>query len=247
MIDPMTIAMLNHEPVFPDPNGATEDGLVAIGGDLSVERLREAYRQGVFPWPIPGLPVMTWFSPDPRLVLPLQPPNLSRSVRRALREHGLRITFDHAFDDVVAQCARVPRDGQSGTWISPVMRQAFGALHRAGDAHSAEAWLDDELVAGLYGVAVGGVFCAESMFHLRSGASKVVLATLMATLSRNGFRLLDAQLPSTHLYRYGGEPWPRTLFLDQLAEQRDRICLPTGSWRDVPPADPVSPTRRRRP
>lgn len=232
MLHAMTVAMLTQEPIFPDPSGATGDGLVAIGGDLSVQRLRAAYREGVFPWPISGLRILTWFSPDPRLVLPLHPIRLSRTVRRAVARSHLRLTFDHAFADVLHTCARIPRHGTTDTWITPIMRHAYQSLHAAGDAHSVEAWDGNTLVAGLYGVAVGGVFSAESMFHLKADASKVVVAGLMCTLQDAGFELIDAQVPSPHLERYGAEEWPRARFLTTLRRERERMPWPAGSWRD---------------
>src|SRR5262245_40590308 len=159
---------------FPDPSTADEQGLVAIGGDLHPDTLLLAYRSGIFPWPVADLP-MLWFSPPQRAVLEFDALHLSRSLQRVLRSHPFRLTVDRAFAGVIRGCAEAPRPGQDGTWITPPMTSAYIRLHRLGIAHSAEAWLGDELAGGLYGVDVDGVFAAESMFYRVANASKLAL------------------------------------------------------------------------
>jgi leucyl/phenylalanyl-tRNA---protein transferase len=206
---------------FPDPAAAGEDGLVGIGADLEPATLVDAYRRGIFPWPHPGAP-LPWFSPDPRGVIPLDGVAVSRSLRARLRRSGWETTVDRAFAAVLAGCADRPglvREG--GTWITPPMRAAYRRLHDLGHAHSLEVWAGDELVGGLYGVGVGGVFTGESMFHLASDASKVALVDLAARLTEAGGRLIDVQMVTPHLASLGARDLPRAAFLELLAEVRD--------------------------
>ncbi|WP_214404660.1 leucyl/phenylalanyl-tRNA--protein transferase [Pseudonocardia lacus] len=223
------VAALGDELAFPAPEAALPDGVVAVGGDASPERLLLAYSRGIFPWPHEGLPLL-WYSPDPRFVLPLDAVHVGRTLRRAVRSGAYRITADTAFDEVVAACALAPRPDQDGTWITDEIRAGFRALHRRGHAHSVEAWRDGELVGGLYGVAVGGMFCGESMFARRPDASKVALVTALANLRRWGFTLVDCQVHTEHLERFGAIEWPRADFLEALRDALDVPGAP-GPWR----------------
>ena len=212
---------------FPDPATAGEDGLVGIGADLEPATLVDAYRQGIFPWPHPGAP-LPWFSPDPRGVIPLEGVTVSRSLRARLRRSGWETTVDRAFAAVLAGCADRRGDlREGGTWITPPMRVAYQRLHDLGHAHSLEVWAGAELVGGLYGVGVGGVFTGESMFHLASDASKVALVDLTARLTEAGGCLIDVQMVTPHLASLGARDLPRADFLDLLARARnDPVRLP---------------------
>ena len=216
------------------------DGLLAAGGNLSPRRLLRAYRQGIFPWYSAGQPIL-WWSPNPRLVLLPESVNVSRSLRKTLKNGQFTMTADAAFAAVIAGCA-APRAGQdTGTWITPEMNRAYCRLHRLGHAHSIEAWHQSELAGGLYGVAVGQVFFGESMFSLMSDASKAALVLLAAQLRRWEFALIDCQVRTEHLTRMGAVEIARATFLQLL----DRYCaLPgrNGPWRldDDLPADFVT-------
>ena len=203
---------------FPPVGQALDEpaGLLAGGGDLSPERLLAAYRRGIFPWFSEGQPVL-WWSPDPREVLFPAEFRLSRSLAKTLRGGRLTTTRDCAFEAVIDGCA-APRPGAQGTWITPDMREAYVLLHQRGIAHSIETWEAGELVGGLYGVAVGRVFCGESMFSRRPDASKVAMAALVAAAPRQGFELIDCQMPSGHLRSLGSRPLPRERFLAYLPQ-----------------------------
>ncbi len=213
----MSLPWLDEGSGFPDPETALEEpnGLLAVGGDLSPPTLLRAYRHGIFPWYEPGQPIL-WWSPDPRLVL--YPPRLhvSRSLRKTLRRGRYRITFDHDFASVIHACAAAPRPGQEGTWITAEMASAYLQLHRLGHAHSVEAWQGDELVGGLYGVALGGAFFGESMFARAPDASKAAFATLVRHLEHWDYQLIDCQVTTGHLLRLGAEEIPRRRFLAEL-------------------------------
>lgn len=204
--------------MLPDPAVADEEGVVGIGADLAPTTLVDAYRRGIFPWPHPGVP-LPWFSPDPRGVLHFNDLHVSRSLRRTLRRSGWTSTVDRAFGRVVAACGESRGDG--GTWITPAMARAYERLHELGWAHSIEVWSGRDLVGGLYGVQVGGIFTGESMFHRRSDASKVALVDLVARLRTAGGRFVDVQLTTPHLLSLGATDVPRARFLDQLAAGRD--------------------------
>lgn len=228
----LPIPRLPAEPptAFPDPATALREpnGLLAWGGDLSPERLLAGYRQGIFPWFSPGEPPL-WWSPDPRCVFDTDAVRLSSRFRRELRRSPWTVRFDTRFDEVVAACAEAPRPGQHGTWITPAMRAAYGRLHRLGHAHSVEVLDGDALVGGLYGVAVGRMFFAESMFSARSGGSKVALAGLARRLAGWGWPLVDAQVWNPHLAFLGARTLARPGFLARvrdLAAQPGRI----GPW-----------------
>lgn len=206
------------------------DGLLAAGGDLHPERLLDAYRHGIFPWYSEGQPIL-WWCPDPRWVFDTDVVHLSRRSRRQIRGRGWRLRADHAFDAVVAACAQAPRRHQAGTWITPAMRRAYGALHRLGHAHSVEVLADERLIGGLYGVAMGRMFFAESMFSGESGGSKAALAGLAALLHGWGWPLIDAQMENAHLVGLGARPLPRREFLERVAALR-AAPEPAGDWRD---------------
>jgi leucyl/phenylalanyl-tRNA--protein transferase len=214
--------------VFPDPELA-EDGLLAIGGDLGVQRLLLAYRSGIFPWFGEEDPLL-WWSPPERAVLRPGHLHLSTRTRRSLRQRPFEIRFDTAFAAVIDHCSRVPRPGQDGTWITAAMREAYIALHRAGYAHSVEAWRDGELRGGLYGVSLGGAFFGESMFSLEAEASRAALAALDGRLAAQGFSMIDGQLPHEGLAGYGFQVLPRGLFLEDLKVALARPDQ-VGSWQ----------------
>ncbi|MCX6549174.1 MAG: leucyl/phenylalanyl-tRNA--protein transferase [Acidobacteria bacterium] len=210
----MPVFRLTQQLAFPDPELA-EDGLLAIGGDLSVPRLLLAYRSGIFPWFGEDDPLLWWSPPERALLQPGQL-HLSARTRRSLRQRPFEIRLDTAFEAVIGHCSRVPRPGQEGTWITTEMQAAYVALHQAGHAHSVEAWRDGELLGGLYGVALGGAFFGESMFSLAPEASRADLAALDARLAEWGFVLLDGQLPHEGLAGYGFRSVPRAQFLREL-------------------------------
>jgi leucyl/phenylalanyl-tRNA---protein transferase len=213
------IARLTLHNIFPDPNEATKEGIVAFGGDLSPSRIMQAYRNGIFPWYSQGDPIL-WWSPNPRLILELDDFRLHRSLKKSMKRFTYK--FDTAFLDVVANCANMPRKDQDGTWILPEVIEAYGVLHTLGTAHSVEAYLEDELVGGAYGVVVGSVFCGESMFAKVSDASKAAFATLVAHLKRWGYGFIDCQVPTPHLQSLGAREVSREDFLDRLYAGRDK-------------------------
>ncbi len=204
--------------LLPDPEHADEDGVVGVGADLAPGTLVDAYRRGIFPWPHPGVP-LPWFSPDPRGVLTADGLHVSRSLRRRLRASGWTTTVDAAFRSVVTGCAADRGDGQ-GSWITAGMARAYARLHDLGWAHSLEVWDGEELIGGVYGVQVGGVFTGESMFHRVTDASKVALVDLVARFHAAGGRLVDVQLTTPHLRSLGARDLPRARYLDVLAGAR---------------------------
>lgn len=216
---------------FPDPESALREpnGLLAVGGDLSPERLELAYRSGIFPWYEAGTPVL-WWSPDPRAVLYLDEFRVSRSLRQRMRKTDYSIRIDSAFAGVIDGCAG-PRRGARGTWITSAMRAAYLQLHRAGTAHSFETWMHGELVGGLYGVSFGRVFFGESMFAHATDASKLALAALVAQLREWDFAFIDCQVLNSHMASLGAREIPRQAFLRELARGLDG---PThcGNWAD---------------
>ena len=206
--------------LFPDPSYALQepDGLLAVGGDLSPARLLNAYRQGIFPWYSEGEPIL-WWSPNPRAVLYPEQLKISKSLKKTLRKQPFRVSLDTAFADVIEGCSksRIDKDGsQSGTWITPEMKQAYIELHRIGFAHSVECWDGEELVGGLYGVSIGKVFFGESMFARRSDASKIGFAYLVRQLIDWEFALIDCQVHTDHLASLGAVDIPRDDFLQLL-------------------------------
>lgn len=228
---PYVLAPNDPTGAFPDVSEALRepDGLLAVGGDLSVARLVNAYRHGIFPWYSDGDPIL-WWSPDPRTVLIPDQLRQSRSLRKLLRRRVLGVTMDRDFAAVIKACAE-PREPGGGTWLVPEMISAYRALHVRGIAHSVEVWQDARLVGGLYGVAVGGVFFGESMFSRVSNASKVALVHLCQRLADWGFGMIDCQVLTGHLIRMGATQVRRARFVRMLEALRDHPS-PTGSWDD---------------
>jgi leucyl/phenylalanyl-tRNA--protein transferase len=234
----VTVYRLDERLVFPAPDEAEPDGLLAVGGDLRPERLLLAYSQGIFPWQ--GDPPL-WFSPDPRMLLVPSELRVSRSLRRLLARGAYELRMDTAFAQVVRGCASAPRPGQRGTWIGRDMRRAYTELHALGFAHSIEAWHDGELAGGLYGVSLGAAFFGESMFARKPDASKVAFAALVRQLERWGCELVDCQVHSAHLASFGASEWPRARFLAALERALEQPTR-TGRWRFD--GDPLEPWRR---
>lgn len=201
---------------FPDPRYSRSD-IVAVGGDLNVETLRDAYRHGIFPWPHEGLP-LPWFSPRRRAVILFDQMHVGRSTQKAAKTAPYTFTIDRSFPEVIAACAQSPRPGQDGTWIEPFIIDAYIGFHRAGDAHSVEAWQDGELAGGLYGVDSGGVFTGESMFHRRPNASKLALLFLIEHLRARHATWLDCQVMTPHMKALGAREIVRARFLDMLGD-----------------------------
>lgn len=203
---------LSRELYFPPVSQASPEGIVAIGGDLSPERLMLAYRSGIFPWFEDDEPIL-WWSPPERMVLFLDELRVTKSMRNILNRDTFKITFNTAFEEVIANCRDIKRDGQPGTWITPDMTAAYTKLHKMGFAKSVEVWQDGELVGGLYGIDLGNIFCGESMFSKVSNASKVAFITLAAQLERAGYRVLDCQVHNDHLESLGAREIHREDFL----------------------------------
>lgn len=208
----MVFRLLDDEIIFPDTALAEPDGLLAIGGDLSTERLQLAYQSGIFPWFSEGDPIL-WFSPHERCVIYPERIKISKSMNKLMKANVFTVTTNLAFDKVIENCAKTPRVGQDGTWITKEMQQAYIKLHEMGLAHSIEVWLNEKLVGGLYGVKIGKVFCGESMFSLVSNASKTALIYLAKNMS---FKLIDCQLPNDHLMSLGAEMINREEYLEML-------------------------------
>jgi leucyl/phenylalanyl-tRNA--protein transferase len=211
---------LGAELSFPSPESADPRGLVAFGGDLSVPRLLLAYRSGIFPW---SAAPITWWSPNPRAIFDFDQLHVPRSLRRTLRRGLFRATFDRAFNRVIRTCAEVPRGGD-GTWISPEIIAAYGQLHGEGWAHSLEIWHGDRLAGGIYGVAIGGFFAGESMFHHETDASKVAVVTLLAHLRARGCQLFDTQMVTNTTASLGAVEIPRRDYLTRLGPALEATC-----------------------
>jgi len=224
----MPVYRLTKELLFPPPEHAEPDGLLAVGGDLSSERLLLAYRVGIFPWYEQGQPIL-WWSPDPRLIMEPSDFHVSRRLRQTLRQGRFQVTFDRSFASVILACATVPRRDQDGTWITAEMQQAYNRLHDLGYAHSVESWLDGNLVGGIYGVSLGKCFFGESMFSSERDASKAAMAMLVRHLSSWGFHMLDAQVTTRHLLSLGAKEVPRKVFLEQLRAALKFSTL-RGKW-----------------
>ncbi len=225
----MPVYRLDERLLFPPPEDADESGLLAVGGDLSAERLLLSYSVGIFPWYSEGAPIL-WHSPDPRMVLLPEELHVSRSLRKKIAKNRFEIRLDTAFNQVIVACAQVPRDGQDGTWITSEMITAYSELHERGYAHSAEAWRDGKLVGGLYGISLGRAFFGESMFANESDASKVAFVSLARWLAGWGVHFIDCQVYTEHLERLGATEWPRSKFLRELRRSLDE---PTriGPWQ----------------
>lgn len=230
------------EAPFPHPTTALPDpnGLLAAGGDLSVPRLVNAYRHGIFPWFEAGQPIL-WWSPDPRAVLEPDHFQLRRSLKKSIRNRGYRVTFDQAFEQVMDGCA-APRADSDGTWITRGMQQAYIALHRVGHAHSVEIWDGPRLIGGLYGVASGRLFCGESMFSRERDASKIALAWLCRHLVAWDWPLIDVQMPTRHLLGLGARTIPRAEFLARIAPLVNDPAAPEpATWQTDPDLSPLDP------
>ena len=214
---------------FPDPRDATEDGLLAYGGDLSSQRLLQAYQKGIFPWYSKGDPIL-WWSPNPRLLLYPEKFKVRKSFRRVLRSGKFSVTFDQHFSEVITHCATVDRKGQQSTWIVDEMIEAYTRLHKEGYAHSVEVHQEGKLVGGLYGVALGKAFFGESKFSLVSDASKVAFKALSDVLGSRGYDFIDCQMKTDHMIGLGAEVVKRDVFLDALDLAIEK---PTdiGSWK----------------
>ncbi len=225
----MPVYLLSENITFPSPGLARKDGLLAVGGDLSIERLLKAYELGIFPWYSEGDPIL-WWSPDPRLVLFPKEIRISKSLKKTVKQKKFEVRFDTAFVEVITACSTVSRKNQPGTWIVNDMIEAYTELFHAGFAHSVEAWQGQMLMGGLYGVSLGGCCFGESMFTYTSNASKVAFAALVEHLGQAGFDMIDCQIPTGHLKRFGAKEIPRHSFLDKL---NDSVRKPTkrGKWQ----------------
>jgi len=220
------------ETLFPPVELAEPDGVLAVGGDLSPRRLLTAYSQGIFPWYSDDMPIV-WHSPDPRFSLLPEALHVPQSLKKVLKRKTFEVRLDTSFDAVIDACAKVKRPGQEGTWITSEMKRAYRKLHQMGFAHSAEAWQDDTLVGGLYGVSLGSVFFGESMFARVPDASKVAFVVLVEQLREWGFTLIDCQQETGHLARFGATAWPRPEFVKALEEGLLRQTR-KGPWRLSP-------------
>jgi leucyl/phenylalanyl-tRNA--protein transferase len=225
----MPVFQLTDKLIFPRPDLAGEDGLLAIGGDLSEKRLLLAYSLGIFPWYSEGYPIL-WWSTDPRLILLPEELTVSRSLHRTLREHEFIVTMDTAFEEVIGHCASARRKNQPGTWITDEMREAYLRLHRSGYAHSVESWKDGKLAGGLYGISLGAVFFGESMFAIKSNASKAAFATLVRQLQEWDFKLIDCQMTTGHLLSFGAKEIARDEFMKRLGKGLEMPAR-KGVWK----------------
>jgi leucyl/phenylalanyl-tRNA--protein transferase len=228
----VSVFRLPREPIFPDPDLAEPDGLLAVGGDLSPDRLLRAYADGIFPWYSEETPIL-WWSPDPRMVLVPAELHVPRSLRRTMRSATFEVRVDTAFGEVIRRCARKERPGQDGTWITEEMIDAYERLHALGFAHSFEAWRGGELAGGLYGVSLGAAFFGESMFADQPDASKVAFASSVEWLRGRGFELVDCQVDTEHLRRFGAREIPRAEFLARLRNALASATL-RGPWKFGP-------------
>lgn len=220
--------LLTDKIAFPPPHLASRDGLLAIGGDLSEKRLLLAYRMGIFPWFSDEEPIM-WWSPDPRLVLYPDEIRISKSLKKTIKKDVFQVTMDQAFNRVINECARVRRGKNQGTWIVNDMIKAYCRLHESGFAHSVEAWHEGKLAGGLYGVSLGRCFFGESMFTRISNASKVAFVKLVEYLKALSFDMIDCQVTTEHLMRFGAREIPRKYFLEQL-EKALEYPTKKGEW-----------------
>lgn len=220
---------------FPSAHTAPAQAPLAVGGDLAPERLLQAYTQGIFPWY--NEPPILWWSPDPRMILVPDALIIHRSLRKTLKQRPFTVRFDTAFGSVMHGCA-APRNNNPGTWITAEMIAAYKELHRMGFAHSVESWCDNQLVGGLYGIALGSAFFGESMFSLVPNASKVAFVTLVTQLTQWGYTLIDCQVASAHLATFGAVSIPRSEFLTRLATALQNPQR-TGRWATTPTIEPL--------
>ena len=203
---------------FPPPQSATKEGIVAVGGDLNPLRILEAYKNGIFPWFSDDENLM-WWSPDPRMILFPEKIKISKSFKSFLKKNEYRVSFNESFEDVIESCSNIKRVNQKGTWITNGLKQSFIKLHEMGYAHSVEVWQNGVIIGGLYGLDLGNIFCGESMFSVKSNASKVGLYFLCQELKRNNYRFIDCQVPSQHLSSLGAVEISRDNFLKKLFNQ----------------------------
>jgi leucyl/phenylalanyl-tRNA--protein transferase len=224
----VTVFILTDKIAFPPPHLASSEGLLAVGGDLSRERLLLAYRMGIFPWFSDDEPIL-WWSPDPRLVLYPREIKISKTLKKIMKKGLFRVTMDSAFVQVINQCAQIRLKNNQGTWIVEDMIDAYCKLHESGFAHSVEAWYQGELAGGLYGVSLGNCFFGESMFTRISNASNVALVKLVEYLNKLSFDMIDCQLTTEHLLRFGAKEIPRAAFLNQL-EESIKASTKKGKW-----------------
>ncbi len=226
----MSYHFLSEELVFPAIHLADEHGILALGGDLSPERLLLAYQSGIFPWYSQGEPII-WWSPDPRFVLYPAEIKVSKSMRQVFRKQVFEVSFDQNFEEVIKQCSKIKREGQYGTWITDEMQAAYTTLHQLGYAHSVEVWKEGQLVGGLYGVSLGRCFFGESMFSYESNASKTGFITLVQKLLAHDFKLIDCQVHTQHLESLGAVHISREEFINTV---KDALQYPTqiGNWQE---------------
>lgn len=224
----MPVFLLSENVAFPPAHFATAEGLLAVGGDLSQERLLSAYRKGIFPWYADNEPIL-WWSPDPRLILYPDELHVSRTLNKVLRKNMFTVTVDSAFEDVITACAKTRTQNEEGTWIVDDIQAAYCQLHGAGYAHSVETWLNGHLVGGLYGVSLGRCFFGESMFSNASNASSVALVALARHLMTLSFDFIDCQVTTAHLMRFGAREIPRSQFLKELRKALAGTTL-KGRW-----------------
>jgi len=224
------ITILTDNIVFPPTQRASSEGILAIGGDLEVERLLEAYEHGIFPWYNEDSEII-WWAPNPRFVLFIEELRVSKSMKQVIRSRKFKVTYDTVFEQVIANCKTINREGQAGTWITDDMKKAYIKLHDLGYSHSVEVWENNELVGGLYGVSLGKVFFGESMFSKVSNASKLALISLANGLKLKGFKLIDSQDYTAHLESLGAREIPRTEFEDQLKHGL-KFKSKVGKWTE---------------
>ncbi len=227
----MPVYYLGSDPFFPPATDSDRDGILAVGGDLSPERLYEAYTHGIFPWYSSESPII-WWSPDPRFVIYPSEVKVSKSMRQILRRKIFDIKFDTSFREVITECSGRRRH-EKGTWITPEMIEAYVILHKLGLAHSIESWHDDKLAGGLYGVSIGGIFFGESMFSRESNASKAAFIVLADNLLRLGFDLIDSQVHTSHMESLGAVEMDRDLFLNIVTESVRKETI-KGNWGTNP-------------
>lgn len=213
---------------FPHPEESEEDGLIAVGGDLSPLRLLNAYVNGIFPWYNPEDPIL-WWSPDPRLILLPNEFIVSKSLKRLIKSNKFEIRIDYNFEQVITNCSNIIRDKQDGTWITKDVILAYLELHKLGFAHSFETYYENKLVGGLYGVSLGKAFFGESMFHLESNASKFAFYHLVQHIKKHNFEFIDCQMKTSHLISLGAKEIPRSEFLDILANTLEHKTT-KGLW-----------------
>ena len=227
----MPVFYLTDDHIFPPPHLAEKEGLLAVGGDLSEDRLLLAYRMGIFPWYSDEEPVL-WWSPDPRLVLYPKEIKVSKTLKKIIKKEKFHITMDQAFAEVIRECAQIRVDNNEGTWINEDMMKAYFRLHQSGYAHSVEAWYEGGLSGGLYGVSLGKSFFGESMFARKSNASNVALVKLVEYLAALSFDMVDCQVRTEHMIRFGAREIPRDLFLQQLNESLGKQTK-IGKWQFI--------------